>query len=122
MASEMEIPESAGTRLNNFAESAGKIFPNPEDHQFWYGRSGNESEAKKLLWSAPYDARFPQTRKQGMCFHYYVDYFRCKELMGEDYKPCKFFENVYKDFCPKYWVERWDEWREEGRFPANFTR
>jgi hypothetical protein len=38
--------------------------------------------------------------------------------MGEDYKPCKFFENVYKDFCPKFWVEKWDELVAEGRFPG----
>ena len=50
------------------------------------------------------DARFPQTRKQRMCFHYYVDYYRCKELLGEDYNPCNYFSNVYKEVCPKPWV------------------
>ncbi|KAK6010390.1 hypothetical protein OSTOST_24583 [Ostertagia ostertagi] len=37
--------------------------------------------------------------------------------MGKDYKPCKFFQNVYKDFCPNFWVEKWDELVEEGPLP-----
>lgn len=53
---------------------------------------------------------------------YYVDFFRCKELMGDDYEPCKFFQNVYRDICPSFWVDKWDEYREEGRFPAKFDR
>uniref|UniRef100_A0A1I7XD55 Cytochrome c oxidase subunit n=1 Tax=Heterorhabditis bacteriophora TaxID=37862 RepID=A0A1I7XD55_HETBA len=61
-------------------------------------------------------------RKQRQCFAYYVDFHRCNELMGKDYKPCKFFQNVYKDFCPGFWVEKWDELIEEGRFPAKFDR
>ncbi|KAK6024982.1 hypothetical protein OSTOST_09131 [Ostertagia ostertagi] len=27
-------------------------------------------------------------RKQRQCFAYYVDFHRCTELMGQDYKPC----------------------------------
>lgn len=42
--------------------------------------------------------------------------------MGDDYKPCKFFANVYKTYCMSEWVEKWDEWRDEGRFPARFDR
>jgi cytochrome c oxidase subunit 6b len=42
--------------------------------------------------------------------------------MGHDYKPCKFFQNVYKDICPMNWVENWDDLVAENRFPAKFDR
>ncbi|EYB87262.1 hypothetical protein Y032_0266g720 [Ancylostoma ceylanicum] len=63
-----------------------------------------------------------QPRKERQCFAYYVDYHRCNELMGKDYKPCKFFQNVYRDICPNFWIERWDGLIAEGRFPAKFDR
>ena len=42
--------------------------------------------------------------------------------MGDDYAPCKFFQNVYRDICPGFWVEKWDDQRESGIFPADFDR
>ncbi|EYC35368.1 hypothetical protein Y032_1072g3540 [Ancylostoma ceylanicum] len=92
------------------------------DSPDWFNKEINEKLKKDLIWAAPYDARFPQVRKQRQCFAYYVDFHRCNELMGSDYKPCKFFQNVYKDICPGFWLEKWDELMEEGRFPAKFDR
>lgn len=120
MATELEVPETFAERIQKIKDEKPEI-PHPDD-PIWYSRELNEQSKKELTWAAPYDARFPQVRKQRKCFTYYVDFFRCKELMGEDYAPCKFFQNVYKDFCPQPWVEKWDEWRDEGRFPARFDR
>uniref|UniRef100_A0A914HD17 Uncharacterized protein n=1 Tax=Globodera rostochiensis TaxID=31243 RepID=A0A914HD17_GLORO len=118
---EMEIPDTFGERLQKFKDSGEPHMLHPENPDIWKP-AYHEMMARRLSWAAPYDARFPQQRKQRQCFEYYVDYFRCQELMGEEYKPCKFFRNVYRDFCPGYWVEKWDELREEGRFPAKFDR
>lgn len=120
MTENIEIPDTFGERMEKL-KSSNPVFPHPDD-PIWYSQEDNEKSKKELTWAAPYDARFPQVRKQRQCFNYYVDFFRCQELMGKDYHPCKFFKNVYKDFCPSFWVEKWDEWVEEGRFPAKFDR
>ncbi|CAD5215364.1 unnamed protein product [Bursaphelenchus okinawaensis] len=115
---DITVPESFAQRLEKVK---GEPMRNPESPE-WFSREVNEKSRDTYAWAAPYDARFPQVRKQRQCFAYYVDYHRCKELMGEDYKPCQFFQNVYKDFCPKFWVEKWDELVSENRFPAKFDR
>ncbi|VDM22592.1 unnamed protein product [Wuchereria bancrofti] len=56
------------------------------------------------------------------CVDYYQDYYRCINLLGEDYKPCKFFYNTFKDLCPSSWIEKFDEWRDEGVYPGHFDR
>uniref|UniRef100_A0A915EGX8 Cytochrome c oxidase subunit VIb n=1 Tax=Ditylenchus dipsaci TaxID=166011 RepID=A0A915EGX8_9BILA len=117
----MDIPDTTGERLEKFWEKNGPVFPHP-DHPGWYDKGQNETLSKELSWAAPYDARYPQIRKQRHCFDYYTDFFRCKELMGDDYQPCKFFQNVYKDMCKTSWTDKWDEWRENNAFPARFDR
>uniref|UniRef100_A0AC35TJF0 Cytochrome c oxidase subunit n=1 Tax=Rhabditophanes sp. KR3021 TaxID=114890 RepID=A0AC35TJF0_9BILA len=119
MSSKLDIPQTTGERLAAVKE--GHELPHPES-PIWFNKEHDLAAKKEFLWAAPYDARFPQVRKQRHCFAYYVDFFRCQNLMGDDYEPCKFFQNVYKDFCPGFWVEKWDELREEGRFPAKFDR
>uniref|UniRef100_A0AC34F9H1 Cytochrome c oxidase subunit VIb n=1 Tax=Panagrolaimus sp. ES5 TaxID=591445 RepID=A0AC34F9H1_9BILA len=120
MAANMEIPETIGERLVKANEDAPALrHPDSPD---WWKREVHENSKEKFAWAAPYDARFPQVRKQRQCFAYYVDFHRCQELMGADYKPCEFFQNVYKDFCPRFWTEKWDELRADGRFPAKFDR
>jgi len=81
-----------------------------------------EKLARLTSFAVPYDARFPQQRIQNKCFRYYVDFYRCKELMGDEYKPCKFFSNVFTSICHQQTVEKWDELREEGKFPYRFDR
>jgi hypothetical protein len=88
MPAETIVPKTFSERINEIRDQP---FLHP-DSKLWYDRKFNEDMQKELAWAAPYDARFPQIRKQRMCFAYYVDFFRCKELMGEDYKPCKFFQ------------------------------
>ncbi|KAI6173952.1 Cytochrome c oxidase subunit VIb [Aphelenchoides besseyi] len=115
---EIKVPETFSERL---LKSKGEPLPNPNSPNI-YDRELHEKSRNQYAWAAPYDARFPQVRKTRQCFAYYVDYHRCQELVGSDYKPCNFFRNVYKDFCPKFWVAKWDELIEEGRFPAKFDR
>ncbi|KAI6243692.1 Cytochrome c oxidase subunit 6B1 [Aphelenchoides fujianensis] len=96
-STEIQVPESFFERLQ---KAKGGKFPNPQQADL-FSREYHEKTKEKFAWGAPYDARFPQVRKQRQCFAYYVDAHRCKELMGADYKPCKFFENVYKDVLPE---------------------
>ncbi|KAK0416973.1 hypothetical protein QR680_012778 [Steinernema hermaphroditum] len=120
MAQEMEVPATTFERFSElYKKSPALRHPDSPD---WFRKDISEELKKKFIWAAPYDARFPQVRKQRQCFAYYVDFHRCQELMGLDYAPCKFFQNVYKDICPGFWVEKWDELRDEGRFPAKFDR
>ena len=39
-------------------------------------------------------------------------------MKGEEFEPCKFFWKNFTALCPVDWVERWDEQREKGAFPA----
>ncbi|PIO73182.1 cytochrome oxidase c subunit VIb [Teladorsagia circumcincta] len=121
MPADVNVPLTTYERLQRYQKENTAALRHP-DSPDWFNKEINEKLKKDLLWAAPYDARFPQVRKQRQCFAYYVDFHRCNELMGKDYKPCKFFQNVYKDFCPNFWVEKWDELVEEGRFPAKFDR
>lgn len=116
--STLVIPETFAERCQ---KEADKPLRNPADPK-WFLPDVHKKSKQDSAWAAPYDARFPQVRKQRQCFAYYVDFHRCQELMGKDYQPCKFFKNVYKDICPRFWTDKWDELRAEGRFPARFDR
>lgn len=88
MAANIEVPDTTRERFEAYKNSTTLVLPHP-DSKVWYDKTMHKKLMEKFLWVAPYDARFPQQRRQRKCFAYYVDYFRCKELMGEDYKPCK---------------------------------
>ena len=56
------------------------------------------------------------------CWQNYVDYYRCTAIKGEDYQPCQFFKKNYHAICPLGWIEKWDDQRAEGAFPANLEK
>ncbi|KAK7206480.1 cytochrome c oxidase, subunit VIb [Myxozyma melibiosi] len=72
-----------------------------------------------------YDPRFPNQNQTVHCWQYYVDYFKCaKELANEDpskQRICDQFQNAYRMLCPASWVNKWDEQRESGIFPADIN-
>ncbi|EDP41696.1 hypothetical protein MGL_3904 [Malassezia globosa CBS 7966] len=67
------------------------------------------------LKTAVFDSRFPN---QNQTRHCYVDYYRCVNTKGEDFEPCKQFFSTFHSLCPNEWLEKWDEQRENGAFPA----
>ncbi|KAI9098049.1 cytochrome c oxidase, subunit VIb [Phlyctochytrium arcticum] len=69
-----------------------------------------------------FDARFPNTNQTKNCWQNYVDYYKCTKAKGEDYAPCQHFKRAFTSLCPTKWVEKWDEQREEGVFPALVER
>jgi len=104
--------------LNELKENKMKF---PADSKKWFDRDVNEQERQKM-WTAPYDARFPQVNQTNKCWFNYVDYQRCKNLKGEDYEPCHYLKTVYQCVCPTAWTDKWDGWVEEGRFPVRTDR
>uniref|UniRef100_A0A0N5AF40 NADH dehydrogenase [ubiquinone] 1 beta subcomplex subunit 7 n=1 Tax=Syphacia muris TaxID=451379 RepID=A0A0N5AF40_9BILA len=77
---------------------------------------------RELLFSLPYDARFPHNRQTNRCRTYYTDFYRCRELLGVDYKPCEYFKTLYLTVCHRDLVERMDELRKMGAFRERFDR
>jgi len=77
-----------------------------------------ESERFGVLKTAPFDARFPNQNQTRNCYQNYLDFHRCQRVKGEDYEPCNYFKRVYASICPNGWIEKWDEQREEGKFPG----
>ncbi|RAH78340.1 cytochrome c oxidase subunit VIb [Aspergillus fijiensis CBS 313.89] len=65
-----------------------------------------------------YDARFPQQNQTKHCWQNYVDYYKCVNAKGEDFRPCRQFYHAFRSLCPKAWTDRWDTQREAGNFPA----
>ncbi|KAF8501437.1 cytochrome c oxidase subunit VIb [Russula emetica] len=80
------------------------------------------AQSKFVLQTAGFDARFPYTNQTRHCFQNYTDYFKCISAKGEDFAPCKQFKRAYHSLCPTPldgWIEKWDEQREDGTFPAS---
>ncbi|KAN0120917.1 Cytochrome c oxidase, subunit VIb [Russula decolorans] len=77
------------------------------------------AESKFVLQTAGFDARFPYTNQTRHCFQNYTDYFKCISAKGEDFAPCKQFRRAYHSLCPNGWIEKWDDQRENGTFPAS---
>ena len=102
-----------------------------------------------LKQTIPFDPRFPNQNQTRNCWQNYVDFHRCQKLkvfllfiffdgmwqiktfqspsdcfvmcrvQGEEYEPCQFFYKNFRTICPNAWIEKWDEQREKGAFPAN---
>ncbi|GAA5870549.1 hypothetical protein JCM5296_001878 [Sporobolomyces johnsonii] len=80
--------------------------------------SSEDSQSAVVLQTASFDARFPNTNQSKHCFQSYVDYYRCINAKGEDFPACKTFWRTFHSLCPNEWIAKWDEQREENRFPA----
>merc|ERR1712193_234103 len=77
-----------------------------------------DPEVKNPKKSAPMDPRYPNQNQAKNCWQNYVDYYRCINKRGEEYEPCQYFWKNYNTLCPLAWVERWNDQRENGSFPA----
>jgi len=107
--------------LRNEMESTKDKFRWPIDSKKWFDKEEHEKGLKKL-WTAPFDARFPQTNQTRHCWQYYIDYHRCQSLKGEDYEPCEYFKAVYMCMCPNTWIEKFEGWRDNGIFPIDLSQ
>ncbi|CAG9086964.1 hypothetical protein JYU34_021584 [Plutella xylostella] len=64
------------------------------------------------------DPRYPFTNQTKACFDNYVDFYRCRRLLGEEADDCRLFKRYFETICPAAWTEHWDEQRAQGTFPA----
>ncbi|OJT09543.1 Cytochrome c oxidase subunit 6B [Trametes pubescens] len=112
-------------------------FPNTNQTRHW-------SVSSPLLSSSPSTRSDVAPRNHPFLLHLnsfqnYTDYFKCIAAKGEDYAPCKQFKRAYNSLCPNEWVRgrhpfstltsyanllpwqinKWDEQRENGTFPAS---
>lgn len=55
------------------------------------------------------------------CWQNYVDYYKCINVRGEEFQPCRQFFQAYNALCPNEWIDRWNTQREGGTFPADLT-
>jgi len=76
----------------------------------------NELDDLRSVVSCPLDPRFQNTNVSRYCFTHYVDYHRCKYLLGEDETSCDIFKNTYQRMCPNAWIDIWDRRRKNGIF------
>ncbi|MCP9257553.1 hypothetical protein DINM_000899 [Dirofilaria immitis] len=77
---------------SKFVDTNDYLNRSPDDPR-WFDRKYNRKQMGPdgPLWTAPLDARYQQIKMGRHCTDYYQDYYRCINLLGEDYKPCKFF-------------------------------
>ncbi|KAL6944653.1 Cytochrome c oxidase subunit 6B [Hanseniaspora vineae] len=66
-----------------------------------------------------FDPRFPNQNQTKHCWQSYVDYYKCINVKGEDFAPCKTFFRTFTALCPLDWVSKWDEQRENGTFTGD---
>nr|ALS04053.1 cytochrome c oxidase subunit 6B1-like protein [Acartia pacifica] len=78
----------------------------------------SEQELRASIQTIPFDPRFPNQNQTRNCWQNYVDFHRCQNIKGEDYEPCQFFKKCFTAICPMDWVEKWDDQRANGAFPA----
>ncbi|XVE57512.1 hypothetical protein DITRI_Ditri04bG0096600 [Diplodiscus trichospermus] len=57
----------------------------------------------------------PQTRH---CYESYVEYHKCIKEKDKNAPQCDRYGKHYRSLCPAEWIERWDEARAVGTFPA----
>jgi len=77
---------------------------------------------KMTLTTCPDDPRYQQTNKTGWCSRMYVDYHRCRLLLGEGSSSCDYFYRCSRAICPNDWLDRWDQQLAEGRFPVDIAQ
>ncbi|CAH1154131.1 unnamed protein product [Phaedon cochleariae] len=67
----------------------------------------------------PQDARYHNCNATKWCFATFVDYHKCKRLLGDGNTSCNQLSKIYKVICPNEWIKRWEEQMEVGTFPVD---
>jgi cytochrome c oxidase subunit 6b len=67
-----------------------------------------------MVRTTPHDDRFRSTNQALNCWNRYNEWLVCEQQGDED--ACKPQRQYAESICPGYWVEQWDEQREEGSF------
>ncbi|XP_024082093.1 cytochrome c oxidase subunit 6B1-like isoform X2 [Cimex lectularius] len=78
-------------------------------------------EAEEQGGICPPDSRFLHQNKPKWCYAMFEDYERCLKH-NSNKKTCQYFFSIYNQYCPKAWVEQWEEQVEKGIFPRDLTK
>ena len=70
--------------------------------------------------TTPRDERFPSTNQALHCWNRYNEWLVCAKQGDED--ACKPMRQMADSICPGYWVEQWEEQRDEGSFSGIGSR
>ncbi|VDO92816.1 unnamed protein product [Soboliphyme baturini] len=100
-------------------ELPDKLPYKPDDKIFFSKEANNALAEKLMLRKRPVDLRFTQTNRVKQCYTNFIDYHRCLTVREEDNEVCQFFKQQYNDCCPNEWIDKWNQWIKEGRFPAS---
>ena len=69
----------------------------------------------KNVRTTPRDERFPSTNQALHCWNRYNEWLLCIKQSGDE-DSCKPMKQMAESICPSYWIEQWDEERDEGSF------
>lgn len=70
--------------------------------------------------TASLDMRFPSTNQARSCYTRYNEYYKCKQLNGDDDEMCNKFRKAALSLCPMDWIEKWEDAREGGAWPGKY--
>ncbi len=89
-----------------------------EVHRGHSGKGWDWGDNVPMTMKLGIDPRFTQANQTRACWQSYVDYHRCINRKGESYGPCQYFMHKFNVWCPRAWIERWDDQRDQGIFPT----
>ena len=69
----------------------------------------------KNVRTTPRDERFPSSNQAMHCWNRYNEWILCTQQAADEDK-CKPMRQLALSICPGFWVEQWDEQRDEGSF------
>lgn len=67
------------------------------------------------------NSKFPFQNQTKFCMQSYVDYYRCINIKGEEFEPCKQFRDIFNTICPNDWIQNWDDQRSTNTFPYSLN-
>mmetsp|Transcript_302 Transcript_302/g.586 ORF Transcript_302/g.586 Transcript_302/m.586 type:complete len:88 (+) Transcript_302:82-345(+) len=68
----------------------------------------------KNVRTTPRDERFPSSNQAMHCWNRYNEWILCTQQSDSD--KCKPMRQNAESICPGFWIENWDEQRDEGSF------
>eukprot|EP01025_Chloroclados_australasicus_P000650 TRINITY_DN10268_c0_g1_i1.p4 TRINITY_DN10268_c0_g1~~TRINITY_DN10268_c0_g1_i1.p4 ORF type:complete len:118 (-),score=12.40 TRINITY_DN10268_c0_g1_i1:485-838(-) len=72
--------------------------------------------------TAALDMRFPSTNQSRACYTRYNEFYKCVKNNGEDNPDCLKYRRAALSLCPMDWIEKWEDAREEGKWPGKYQQ
>jgi cytochrome c oxidase subunit 6b len=72
--------------------------------------------------TTPRDERFPSTNQALHCWNRYNEWVVCLMNNNDDESKCKSMRQLADSICPSFWLNDWDEQRDNGTFSGVGSR